>query len=407
MKKKIKEIKNIIILALIVSLFIYAIYSIFVLIDSPTDVFLLTKGEVSQEESTLGYIIRDETIINQESYGEDIEKIKTEGEKVSKGETIFKYYTVQKEEINAQITALDNEIQTALESQNDIFSSDINALDGQIENKLLSIIEKNNIQEIKEHKTDINNYTTKKAKIAGELSPAGSYIKTLIDNKNSLEKSLLEGSKTITSPKAGIVSYRIDNLEEVLTPENFSNITKELLEQTNLKTGRVISTSNEQAKIVDNFKCYLAVISSSKEAMNAKVGDSLNVKLSTGEEVKTTINCINEQKNSRILILKITKNVEQLINYRKISVDLIWWQAEGLKVPNSAILYENGLSYVVKRENNKEKKVLVKIKKESEKYSIVGSYNTEELIGFGFSQEEINKLQKIKLYDEIVVQPTI
>lgn len=403
--KKVKEIKNVILLALIICLIIYIIYELVELISSPTEAVLVRKGEVSKEESTFGYIIREEEIITNQSAGENIEKLKAEGEKVSKGEAILKYYTVEKELIAQEISETEAEIQQALESQNEIFSSDIKALDAQIEDKLYSISNKNNVQELKENKTDINSYITKKAKITGDLSPAGSYIKDLILKKNELEESLLEGSQSIYASTSGIISYRIDDLENVLKTTNLESITKEMLNKLDLKPGKVISTSNQRVKLVNNFYCLIATQSSSNEAKNAKVGDKVNIKLSTGDEVKATIEHINDEENSRILIFRIIQNVEQLVSFRKISMDIIWWSASGLKIPNSSIIYKEGLSYILKKENNKDKEVLVKIIKENDEYSIVKNYNTDELVELGFDEETIRKLNKIEEYDNIIINP--
>ena len=405
--KKVKEIKNVILLALIICLIIYIIYELVELISSPTEAVLVRKGEVSKEESTFGYIIREEEIITNQSAGENIEKLNAEGEKVSKGEAILKYYTVEKELIAQEISETEAEIQQALESQNEIFSSDIKALDAQIEDKLYSISNKNNVQELKENKTDINSYITKKAKITGDLSPAGSYIKDLILKKNELEESLLEGSQSIYASTSGIISYRIDDLENVLKTTNLESITKEMLNKLDLKPGKVISTSNQRVKLVNNFYCLIATQSSSNEAKNAKVGDKVNIKLSTGDEVKATIEHINDEENSRILIFRIIQNVEQLVSFRKISMDIIWWSASGLKIPNSSIIYKEGLSYILKKENNKDKEVLVKIIKENDEYSIVKNYNTDELVELGFDEETIRNLNKIEEYDNIIINPNI
>lgn len=403
--KKVKEIKNVILLALIICLIIYIIYELVELISSPTEAVLVRKGEVSKEESAFGYIIREEEIITNQSAGENIERLKAEGEKVSKGEAILKYYTVEKELIAQEISETEAEIQQALESQNEIFSSDIKALDAQIEDKLYSISNKNNVQELKENKTDINSYITKKAKITGDLSPAGSYIKDLILKKNELEESLLEGSQSIYASTSGIISYRIDDLENVLKTTNLESITKEMLNKLDLKPGKVISTSNQRVKLVNNFYCLIATQSSSNEAKNAKVGDKVNIKLSTGDEVKATIEHINDEENSRILIFRIIQNVEQLVSFRKISMDIIWWSASGLKIPNSSIIYKEGLSYILKKENNKDKEVLVKIIKENDEYSIVKNYNTDELVELGFDEETIRNLNKIEEYDNIIINP--
>ena len=129
---------------------------------------------------------------------------------------------------------------------------------------------KNNIQEIAENKKDINTYITKKSKIAGELSSSGSYIKGLIEEREKLEKQLQADSEYVKAPMSGIVSYRVDNLEELLTPDTFNNLTKEMLEELDLKTGQIVATSNENGKVINNYECYIATITKSKEAQESK-----------------------------------------------------------------------------------------------------------------------------------------
>ena len=130
---------------------------------------------------------------------------------------------------------------------------------------------KNNIQEIIENKKDINTYITKKSKIAGELSTSGSYIKELINERENLEAELQANSEYVKASMSGVVSYRVDNLEEVLTPENFENLTKETLEKLDLKTGQIIVTSNEMGKVINNYECYIATVIKSKEAEEAQI----------------------------------------------------------------------------------------------------------------------------------------
>ena len=56
----------------------------------------------------------------------------------------------------------------------------------------------------------------------------------------------------------------------------------------------------------------------------------------------------------------------------------------GLKVPNQAIVKKDDLDYVVRNRAGYLSEILVKIKKQGEKYSIVESYTTEELKELGF-----------------------
>ena len=60
----------------------------------------------------------------------------------------------------------------------------------------------------------------------------------------------------------------------------------------------------------------------------------------SGIEVDTTIENIIEEDEERIIVFKIDKAVQELINYRKISLDVIWWSESGKKIPNTAIGYD-------------------------------------------------------------------
>ena len=63
--------------------------------------------------------------------------------------------------------------------------------------------------------------------------------------------------------------------KEIETPDNFSALSKEYLESLNLKTGKIVATNEECGKVINNFVCYIATITSSEEAKQAKVGDEI------------------------------------------------------------------------------------------------------------------------------------
>lgn len=346
---KIKQhVIQVILLSLIIFAIIFFIYQIARLAINPTDSFLVEYGKVSQEESLIGYVIRDEKLVQTPGNENKLVQIKNEGDRVSVGEAVFRYEATNEQELNEQIEALNNEIQTAMEGQTEIFSSDIKALENQIATKIEGIQNKNNIQEIKEYKTDINGYITKKAKISGELSPSGSYINNLINERTNIENQLKSSSQYENAPIGGIVSYRVDGLEETLTPQNFESLSTEMLTNLDLITGQIVTTSEETGKIINNFECYIAVSTNTNEAKNASVGDNAKIRLSTNEEIPVEIEYIKDEGDTRLIVLKMTQGIEYLTNYRKISLEIIWWEREGLRVPNSSIIYENGLSYVIR-----------------------------------------------------------
>ena len=380
------------------------------LIKQPTDIFTLEDGTLYSEETDIGYVIRDENVIQGENYKNGMEKIKAEGEKVAVNEAIYIYYTKNEDSLKQKISDLDNKIQEAMSNQSDLLTSDIKSLETQIESKMIGLNKETDTSKLSEYKKEISEAITKKSNIAGDLSPQGSYLKQLIQERKKYENELNSGAEYVKAAKSGIVSYKVDGLEETLKPteECFSALSKDYLDKLELKTGKIIPTSDECGKIVDNTYCYIATITNSDQAKNAKVGDKVEVRLSSNNEVPAEITYTwQEDSGDMVIVLKIEKGVEELVNYRKISFDLIWWSENGLRVPNQAIVKKDDLAYVIRNRAGYLSKILVKVKKEGEKYSIVRAYTTEELKELGFSTEEIISYKKISLYDEVLLNPDL
>ena len=339
---------------------LYIFYSIFLLVKTPTDTVTIKSGTLTLEESTNGYIIREETVLKGENYNNSAEEsyvvnyknnltpIVSEGERAANGQTVFRYSSDDEDETKSKIEELNIKIQEAMQSQPPIFSTDIKNLDKQIDEKLLDLHTITDMHTISEYKKEIEEMVNKKAKISGEASPKGSYIKELIKQKEQYEEKLKNGSEYITAPVSGVVSYRVDGLESILNGSDFSNITEKKLEELGIKTGKIISTSQEEGKIINNFNCYLGAVLNSDAANNAKIGDSVTITLSKGNEIDAKVKHISKEENNKVLVIFELKTLtEELIQYRKISFNITWWSYSGLKVPNSSILEdENGLKYV-------------------------------------------------------------
>jgi len=214
---------------------------------------------------------------------------------------------------------------------------------------------------------------------------------------------LTDGAEEIITTDSGIVSYRIDNMEQLFTTTDFNYLTSSFLTNLNLKTGEIIENSTEKGKIITDFYCYLAIEMNSESAMNAKVGDKVKIQYDTDSIVSSEIVHINDGEKSKILVFKVDDLPEKMISYRKISVEIIWWEHTGLKVPNSALIEENGKKYVERNRAGYNAKVLVKILKQDDSYAIIDNYTTDELKEMGYSYDEIVNMYSIKQYDKVVV----
>ena len=162
-EKSLKKNKRIIAIVSVIAILIYIVSAIFLLISHQTETYVVKQGSLSEEDEAIGYIIRNEKVIKGENYDNGIYAIASEGQKVAKDESIFRYYSDSEKEITNQIAGLNYKIQELLEQEKSVPpSADIKAIENQIEEKIRDINSLTNYQEISEYKKDIDNLISKK-----------------------------------------------------------------------------------------------------------------------------------------------------------------------------------------------------------------------------------------------------
>jgi len=91
-KKELKLNIKLLIATIIAIIFIICFaYNIIALFMNPTDTFMIENGEIFSSKETVGYIIREEKLFQGENYKNGISQIKNEGQRVAKGDPIFRY----------------------------------------------------------------------------------------------------------------------------------------------------------------------------------------------------------------------------------------------------------------------------------------------------------------------------
>ena len=185
----------------------------------------------------------------------------------------------------------------------------------------------------------------------------------------------------------------------------------------NIKTGQIIGTSNEAGKIINNYECYIACIMDSERAKNSKVGDELELMIDD-QIIDAKIQYVTDENDKRIIVFKIEKDVEELVNYRKISLDVIWWSKSGWKVPVSVLYTEETpiannsdtkeenkkVYYVYRNRGGYLDKIYVKVLKDNGIYAIIDNYKDSELKELGYTSEQLKNRVTLKLYDEVEVK---
>ena len=119
------------------------------ILKKPTDTFVVEKGMISYEESASGYIIRDEYLLQGENAKNGMVQIKYENEKVSKGDSVFRYFSNNEENLVKQIAKLDEEINDAIaQDESSAPTSDMLSVEKQIEDTLDSMYDENELRKL-------------------------------------------------------------------------------------------------------------------------------------------------------------------------------------------------------------------------------------------------------------------
>ena len=449
-KQKIKvNRKRLVLFYILVFLAIYFIVSIVRLFEKPVDTVLIKKGELINYEEVVGYIIRDEELLDLSNYEGIVKSEVQDATRISKGSAILKYVSKSEEQIMEKINKLNEKIEVAKENQQTIFSNDVKIIDSEIENNIYSQIKNNtSLDIIKENKKYLNEKIYKKAKIVGELSPAGSELKNLINERAEYEKQLNDAEKSLIAPAAGLVSYRIDGFENILTYDSISLLTSDKLAELKLSLDQTIPVDTKNIKIIDNFKCYIAVPMHSEDAANAMLNDTVYLRFSNSDDslIPAQVEYISNEEDGTLIVFKINSNVEELTKFRKISMDVVWWRSTGLKV-NKEVLFDTELQVVVSGDNANEdvavaseivteelasgdttdtpvdniktktikiptirirkayneEDVFVKVLKETDEFVIIDNFKDAELLEMGVDESLITNRKTLKMFDEAVM----
>ena len=368
------------------------------------DKFLVAEGSLSLEESTEGYVLREEIVLQNDEPDNGMVQIVPDGEKAAKNEAVYRYYSDSEDRILEEISNLDIQISDEIEQNgSNLISSDISSIERQIESTINEMYKINDVKKTNEYRAELDSYMTKKAQITGEISASDSRIRQLTNQRNDLQKQLEAESKIVYAPESGVVSYRVDGLEETLKVDDFSYLTTDLLDDYDLKVGVAVPLSQNQAKLINNFNSYIVVSMNTEMASAAAVNDNVTLRLPNLKEIKAEVVYVKNDEGNYIIVFKVDRDIDYLIQYRKISLDVIWWKYSGWKISNSALINENDIMYVEKQKNGFIDKIPVKILRQNESYSIVENYTDDELAELGFKESEISGRVKVKLYDEILL----
>ena len=370
------------------------------------------KGVLEDIISAKGIVVKDEEIYIANSDG-FVTYYHNDGDKVNKGLLVADINTDNK---TANLKDQVDEIEAAIKLKNNEknkknHASDAKVNDEKSEKELQSSILNKDLENVYNIVGQEDNNTEASA---SDNKYKDYDLKQLESLKNSLLKNLGKNKLPFYSNRSGIITYKIDGLEDkykygdVLTITPSSTSPMEYVESDTSKNSNV-ANGQKLFKIIRNFDYYIAVTVSNEYAKLFEENKYIKTRISSGNDENVVwgfIKKINYGSEQSVLIIYFDEYFYKVYDKRYVDLQLITDTHEGLKIDAKALCEKDGMTGVyVKDVSNIVKFFPVEILGQDKKTAIIyiGDYVSEnDRRVIKFSEK---KYETIKIFDKIVLEP--
>ncbi len=370
------------------------------------------KGVLEDIISAKGIVVKDEEIYIANSDG-FVTYYHNDGDKVNKGLLVADINTDNK---TANLKDQVDEIEAAIKLKNNEknkknHASDAKVNDEKSEKELQSSILNKDLENVYNIVGQEDNNTEASA---SDNKYKDYDLKQLESLKNSLLKNLGKNKLPFYSNRSGIITYKIDGLEDkykygdVLTITPSSTSPMEYVESDTSKNSSV-ANGQKLFKIIRNFDYYIAVTVSNEYAKLFEENKYIKTRISSGNDENVVwgfIKKINYGSEQSVLIIYFDEYFYKVYDKRYVDLQLITDTHEGLKIDAKALCEKDGMTGVyVKDVSNIVKFFPVEILGQDKKTAIIyiGDYVSEnDRRVIKFSEK---KYETIKIFDKIVLEP--
>ena len=233
-------------------------------------------------------------------------------------------------------------------------------------------------------------------------------LQELEHKKDSLSREISINNIPYKAEISGVVSYKIDYLEEVLNFENMGELNYEQLKSLEIeelaKPNNLVSQGDPVYKLIDNYEYYMALLVEDSTKINDyKIGDSIEVIADGSISLKGVVYDQKTTDNSAVLIVKFNDKLQDL-NYNRIhDVNIIKSKNYVYVVPSQAIaILENREGVYIKELNGIVRFRPIKILYQNELETFVDIGDNK---GYIEVEDNVDLVKTITLFDEVILNP--
>lgn len=364
--------------------------------------YTVVNGTIERAQETNLYVLKNESLVDYDKT-QSVTAIVDQGKRTAKNEAIATYKSDSYDDYQNQIAEIDKQIQTLVKDLPPTYSADISNIDSEILRYATEVQNTTSYLKIQEYKTKLDELAYRKITVLANSTPDSSAIRDLVNQRENLVSMSKESSNTIWAPMSGLVTYKVDGLENVYDYSSIEDYGADEFENIISKYDGTIN-SEFGIKVVGNYDIYFLIKTKrSDDDQYIKEGNSYNIKISDLENKNIRANLIKNIQTDEYnySLFKLNNEIDDVIDYRKLSCEVVWNTFSGMAIPMNAIYTneEKGYSYVLMVYGAEYVEVPIKILQSSDSIAIVDNLSQEELNNIGYTGGFI-----LELYDELVIQ---
>ena len=314
----------------------------------PLTTTLAYSYQVEDSISLSGYVARREQVLPDDSSGL-LRLRREEGERISRGGVVASVYADQPSlDRQTEISALETRIEQLQYAQDAAGSSEVSMkLDTQIMQNILEYrkcLAAGRLAKAETCGGQLRALVLKRDYTYSENEDFSGRIEKLQSQLKELKAQAAGSVQTITAPVSGLYSAVVDGYENVLTPENLTDMTPSQLSA--VRADSTVSSGVGKLILGDSWY-YAAAVSVGdakelKEESDAlqKAGKALTLRFAKNVErdLPVTVSHIGAEENGRCVVVFEGKSyLPQLTLLRQQSAQVVWDSAEGIRVPKEAL----------------------------------------------------------------------
>ena len=351
-RKKRKRTKSNPMRMIIVVLAMVGIYMIgqigsFVSKRSDINVETVSYGTINTPNIYNGLILREEYVVNSTRAGQPFYQY-SQGDYVPKGSVVCTIKDI--ESTNALEEKLDKIDKNILESQKkrtdlSAFSEDISRLENSVARSVDAYAGramKSNLSYMYTMKSQVVSFMDQRNEIW--LTENVESLSQLTEERNAYEKQLAENMSALAASEAGVLCLSYDGLEESLHPDMAAEVTEKQIGDSKteyISKAKGVQEGDPLFKIVESNKWYIVAYFPNTDVAGweAQTAKRLNMIAEDGTlSVRALVESVEVGEKKTKVVFSTYEYMDEFMENRTVSFSLDSTVAEGLKIPNDAIV---------------------------------------------------------------------